>query len=88
MISEERKVSLAHVIADTIWDDDLVEYADEDQAIRWAKKAVEDFFKYEAEMDARARQKIQTLKRGVPEGSPEWDIMYKKYLEEERKKHA
>ena len=40
-------------------------------------------FKEDDELDAKARSKVSSLKRGVVEGSPEWDILYKKYYEEE-----
>lgn len=77
---------MAHVIVDGIWNDDLVEYPDEEMAIRAAKKAVILFVKQEGEIDERVRAKVLSLKRGVVEGSPEWDIMYKKYYEEEMRK--
>ena len=34
-------------------------------------------------IDALVRRKIASLKRGVPEGGNEWDILYRKYYEEE-----
>lgn len=77
---------MAHIIVDGIWDDDLVDYTDEEMAIRAAKKAVIQYVKQEGEIDERVRQKVLSLKRGVQEGSPEWDIMYKKYYEEEMRK--
>jgi hypothetical protein len=88
IISEDRQVRLAHVIIDSIWDDDLVEYTDEELAIRAAKKAVAEFVKEDDEIDRGAREKVATLKRNVPEGSPEWDILYKKYYEEERNRRG
>ncbi|MEQ1875615.1 MAG: DUF507 family protein [Bdellovibrionia bacterium] len=86
ILSEDRQTRMAHVIVDGIWNDDLVEYPDEEMAIRAAKKAVILFVKQEGEIDERVRAKVLSLKRGVVEGSPEWDIMYKKYYEEEMRK--
>ena len=88
IISEDRQVRLAHVIIDSIWDDDMVEYTDEELAIRAAKKAVAEFVKEDTAIDQQAREKVATLKRNVPEGSPEWDILYKKYYEEERNRRG
>lgn len=88
MISEDRQSHLAHKITDAIWNDDLVDYSDEDQALRLAKKAIAEFVKEDQDMDQAARNKVASLKRGVVEGSPEWDILYKKYYEEERKKSS
>jgi uncharacterized protein len=86
ILSEERQTHFAHIIVDGIWNDDLVEYTDDEIAIRAAKKAVVLFVKQEGDIDERVRQKLMTLKRGVPEGSAEWETMYKKYYEDEMKK--
>ncbi len=88
LISEDRQSHLAHVITDAIWNDDLVDYSDEDQALRLAKIAIAEFVKEDSEIDRKAREKVSSLKRNVVEGSPEWDIMYKKYYEEERNKRG
>lgn len=88
ILSDERQIHLAHIITDGIWDDDLVDYTDEDLAIRIAKKAVVEFVKQESEADKKAKEKVASLKRGVIEGSPEWDILYRKYFEEERNRRG
>lgn len=88
ILSEERQTHWAHVITDGIWNDDLVDYSDEDEALRIAKRAIVEFVKEDMEIDQRAREKVASLKRGVVEGSPEWDILYRKYYEEERGKRG
>ncbi|GIL17667.1 MAG: hypothetical protein BroJett040_14180 [Oligoflexia bacterium] len=88
ILSEDRQTHWAHLIVDSIWNDDLVDYTDEDQAIRLAKKAVVEFVKEDIEIDQKAREKVASLKRNVVEGSPEWDILYKKYYEEERNRRG
>lgn len=88
ILSEERQSHWAHLITDGIWNDDLVDYSDEDLALRVCKKAVVEFVKEDQEIDSRARAKVASLKRNVIEGSPEWDVMYKKYYEEERNKRG
>ena len=88
ILSEDRQTLWAHLLTDGIWNDDLVDYSDEDMALKWAKKAIAEYVKEDIDIDQRARQKVATLKRGVMEGSPEWDIMYKKYYEEERGKRG
>jgi hypothetical protein len=35
------------------------------------------------EIERRVRSKIVTQKRPIPEGSQEWDILFRKYYEEE-----
>lgn len=88
MISEDRQTHLAHVITDGIWKDDLVDFKDEDQVIKIAKRAVVEFAQELQQIDAKARQMVASLKRGVVEGSPEWDVMYSKYFEEELKRRG
>jgi uncharacterized protein len=84
ILSEERQTHLAHVVVDGIWNDDLVEYTDEDEAIREAKRVVVEFVKRETSVDEAVRQKITTLKKGVMEGTREFDLLYKKYYDEEQ----
>lgn len=88
ILSEERQIHWAHLLTDSIWNDDMVDYTDEDLALRIAKKVIQEFVKEDLDIDARARAKVASLKRGVIEGSPEWEILYKKYYEEERRKNG
>ncbi len=88
IISEDRQTHLAHVMTDSVWNDDLVDFTDDDQALRIAKKAIAEFIKEDIDIDQKARAKVATLKRNVIEGTPEWDVMYRKYYEEERGKRG
>jgi hypothetical protein len=85
-LSEDRISHIAHLIFDGIWKDDLVDFTDDDKALQEIKRVITDFLKVEDEADTAARKKIRSLSRDVPEGSREWDILYKKYLEEELNK--
>ncbi len=87
-LSEDRLSHWAHLITDGVWEDDLLDYTDEDAALRATKLALKEFVQEEQILDKKAREKVTSLKRGVVEGSPEWDILYKKYLEEERGKRG
>ncbi len=84
-ISEDRQQYLARLIVDGIYDDDLVDYPDDDEALalRATKKALAEWVKEDEDIDSIVNQKIKSLKRDVPEGSSEWDVMYSKYYEEE-----
>lgn len=88
ILSEGRQTHFAHVIIDGLYDDDLVDYTDDDAAMRAAKRAVQNFLKEEDNIDAVVRQKVMSLKKTVIEGSTEWDTMYGKYYEEELKKRG
>lgn len=83
ILSEDRQTHIAHVICDGIWKDDIVDYTDEDQAIREAKRAVIEYCQNESSVDEAVREKIMSLKKGVVEGTREFDMLYKKYYDEE-----
>jgi hypothetical protein len=55
----------------------------EERILREIKRTISDELKFEDEADAAARRTIQSLSRRVPEGSREWDVLYRKYFEEE-----
>jgi hypothetical protein len=42
----------------------------------------------EDKIDHAARLKIRSQKREIPEGSEEWDILYRRYYDEEMKKYG
>jgi hypothetical protein len=88
VISDDRQSHLAHIVTDAIWNDDLVDYSDDDLAVRVARQAIAEFVKEDQEIDQKAREKVASLKRGVIEGSPEWEILFKKYYEEERNRRG
>jgi hypothetical protein len=84
--SEDRLKGLALKIHDKLYLDELVDYTDEEESLACIKKTLLTFFALEDQIDDLVRQKIQTLKKNVPMGSPEWEILYQKYFEEELKK--
>ena len=66
---------------------DEVEFIEDPNTIRQeTRKIIEDLLNQEAKIDQAARQKIDTQKRTILEGSQEWDILYRKYYGEEVKK--
>lgn len=88
ILSEERQTHLAHIIVDGIWNDDLVEYTDEDEVIREAKRVIVGYVQRETSIDEAVRAKILSLKKGVMEGSREFDLLYKKYYDEEQNRRG
>jgi hypothetical protein len=50
------------------------------------RRILEELLAAEARIDASARQKIESQRRIIVEGSQEWDILYRKYYNEEVKK--
>jgi hypothetical protein len=49
-------------------------------------KAFSDILQIEERADRAARDKVRSIKRDVPEGSEEWDILHRRYYSEELKR--
>lgn len=87
-LSREKLLELSHRILDYLNDDEGVEYFVETQKLRQEiMSLIEGEMKADEMIDALARRKIESQKRAIPEGSDEWDVLYRKYYEEETAKH-
>jgi len=64
----------------------LVDFTHEGRALIETKQILNEFFAREDAIDDVVRRKIESLSRPVPVGSREWDILYRKYFEEESRK--
>jgi hypothetical protein len=86
-LSRERVLNLSHLILAYLDRDDGVEYFDEPQEIRQTiVKIIMDEMRNDEVIDAVVRRKLETQKR-IVEGSDEWDVLYRKYYEEEVARH-
>jgi hypothetical protein len=61
----------------------MVDYADEEEALREAKKICLGYIQQVNAVGEDARKKILSMKNPPREGTPQWDTLYQKYLEEE-----
>jgi hypothetical protein len=85
--SREKVNKLAHAVADTLAEIENVDFLEDRNSIRQeARRLLENLMAQEAKIDAAARQKIESQRRTILEGSQEWDILYRKYYNEEVKK--
>ena len=85
-LSENRISHLAHLIMDGLRKNGLASFSSERQALTETKQVLHDFFQDDDHLDDTVRRKIQSLSRRVPPGSREWDVLYRKYMEEEMRK--
>jgi uncharacterized protein len=86
-VSRDKVNKLAKAVMDALTQLEEVEFIEDPNTIRAeARKILEDLFKAEERIDASARQKIESQKRIISEGTQEWDILYRKYYNEEVKK--
>ncbi len=87
-LSREKVLHISHLILGYLDRDDGVEYFDEPQEIRQTiVKIIMDEMRSDEAIDVLVRRKLESQKRGIVEGSDEWDVLYRKYYEEEVAKH-
>ena len=83
-LTREKVIQLSHLIMGAIEELDEVEIFDEPNNIRQeVVKILNDIMHEEEKVDAAVRLKITSQKRSIPEGSAEWDILYRKYYNDE-----
>ncbi len=86
-ISRDKLNKLAHVVADTLAEIEEVDFLEDRNTIRQeARKALEALLTAELKIDQAARLKISSQRKIILEGSQEWDILYRKYYNDEVKK--
>jgi len=86
-ISRDKLNKMGHVVADTLAETAECDFLEDRNTIRQeARKALENLLTEETKIDMAARQKIASQRRIIPEGSQEWDILYRKYYNDEVKK--
>ena len=79
-LTREKVTLLSHQIAEKLASIDAVEFIEDRNTIRLAViDVLMLWLKKEEEVDKAARQKIESQKRNIPEGSGEWEILYRKY---------
>ena len=87
-LSRERVLHLSHLILNYMDNEDALEYFDEPQEIRQTiVQIITGEMRADEMIDALVRRKIESQKRNIPEGSDEWDVLYRKYYEEELSRH-
>ena len=84
-LSDDRTNHLAHKTADAVR---VCIGGDAAKVLAGVKKAFMQFERVLEEIDQNVEKKIASLKRNVPEGSREWDILHRQYFDEEMTKRG
>jgi hypothetical protein len=86
-LSRDKVNKVAHSLTDALAEMDEVDFVEDRNTLRLeVRKILEDLLNHEERIDQAARHKIENQKRTILEGSQEWDILYRKYYNEEVKK--
>ena len=86
-LSREKINFLSRQILNLLAKDDKVEFLDDPNEIRLViVKSIEQEMKLYESLDRKAIDKIQSQKKSIEEGSREWEILYRKYYNDELNK--
>ena len=86
-LSREKVNRLSHLVTEELVKLDNIEFIEDRNTIRLEiVRILNEELRREETLDQEARKKIASQKKTVPEGSLEWDILYRKYYAEEVKK--
>ncbi len=88
-LTREKVVRLSHRIIDHLVKAEDLEFIEDRDTIRQEIVTIlMNLLKEEEKVDAAARAKITSQKKKeILEGTPEWDVLYRKYYEEEAARH-
>ena len=87
-LSEERVLYLARETLARMRDEGLAEIPNFALALRQARELIANWAEKGDDIDQAVRRKIQSIKRGVVEGSNEWSILYRRYRDEELRRRG
>ncbi|MFZ2053295.1 MAG: DUF507 family protein [Candidatus Aminicenantales bacterium] len=83
-LSREKINYLSKQVLGLLNSNDQVEFLDDPNEIRLIiVKAIEEEMRLYETLDRKAIDKIQSQKKSIEEGSREWEILYRKYYNEE-----
>jgi len=83
-LSREKINYLSRKVLEALFEDDEVEFLDESNEIRLSiVRSIEDEMNIYDLIDKKASEKIESQKKPIKEGSREWEILYRKYYNDE-----
>jgi len=86
-ISRDKSNKIAKAAFESMKEVEDLEFIEDPQTIRQEiRNILEKLLLEEEGIDKAARQKIESQRRTIIEGTAEWDILYRKYYNEEVKK--
>lgn len=87
MLSDDKITHMSHVLLKGLLEKDTIDITEDDGKVRHAiRRAIIHQLKVGEKIEDTVNKKIESLSRDVPEGSAEWDVLYKQYFEEEERK--
>lgn len=89
MLSDDKISHLSHILLKGLLERNLIEPVEEEGKVRTEiKRSIVSEMKIGKEIDSIVRKKLESFSKKIVEGSPEWEILYKKYFKEEEIKRG
>jgi len=89
MLSNDKISHMTHMLLKGLLEKGLIKPKEEESVLRKEiKKTIANELKAGEDLDEVVRRKLQSLSRKLVEGSNEWEVLYKKYFEEEELKRG
>jgi hypothetical protein len=83
-LSREKIVRISHQITDVLVASDDVEFVDDRDTIRQQiVQIMTALLREEEKIEAEVRKRITSQKKEILEGSEEWEVLHKKYYQDE-----
>jgi len=89
MLSSDKISHMTHMLLKGLLEKGLIKPKEEESILRKEiKKIITNELKAGEDLDEAVRRKLQSLSKKLVEGSNEWEVLYKKYFEEEESKRG
>jgi hypothetical protein len=83
-LSDEKISHLSHVVLKgLLWNGVIKPLAEEGEIRREMKRVIIKELRLAEDIDSMVRKKLQSYSKKIPEGSPEWEVLYQKFFHEE-----
>ena len=87
VLTEDKINHLSHLIVKGFQEDAEIDFTvSHDDLLRLIKHALSHELQRDDEADQFVRRKLDSYKKKMVEGSPEWEVLYRKFFSEEMKR--
>ncbi len=89
MLSDEKITHMSHVLLRELKNRNLIKVNEEEGKVRrQIRRSIIEELKLGEEIDEAVRRKLSSYSKKLVEGSPEWEVLYKKFFKEEEKRRG
>lgn len=83
-LSRDKVTRISHQVAEALrTDPELILKTDLNDIRLEVRKLIDSRLKIDELLDEKVRERIASFKRKIPEGGQEWQVLYRRYYEEE-----